>query len=131
MASRKTATTDDFADVIARILDEYGEEVNERMGEVVNELAQKGAKQLRATSPVDEGAPQSGAYQKGWRVEKDKGDARGMLHSATIYNTHPGLPHLLEHGHALRQGGRWTPKGTHIKDVEDKIYDSFRPEDLA
>lgn len=120
----------DFSAEIERILDEYGDEVNERMGEVVNKLAQKAVKQLRATSPVDSGAPQGGAYAKGWRVEKDKGSARGLLHSATVYNTHPGLPHLLEHGHALRQGGR-SPGNSHIKPVEDMLYNSFRPEELA
>ena len=119
-----------FSDEIQKILAEYGDDVNERMGEVVNKLAQKGAKQLRANSPVDNGAPKSGSYAKGWRVEKDKAAARGLLHSATIYNSQPGLPHLLEHGHALRQGGRWEPNTEHIKPVEDELYNSFRPEDL-
>lgn len=130
MASRKTATTDDFANVIEQILDEYGEEVNDRMGEVVDKLAKTAAKQLRSTSPVDDGAPRSGAYAKGWSVEKSGKSHRQLTYTATVYNKEPGLPHLLEHGHALRQGGR-SPANPHIKKVEDAVYKSFRPEDLA
>lgn len=123
-------TTTDLAAEVERILAEYGDEVNEKMGEVVNKLAQKGAKQLRATSPVDASAPRSGAYAKGWTVEKDGKKHRQLRHSATIYNKEPGLPHLVEKGHALRQGGR-SPAKPHIKQVEDMLFDAFRPEDLA
>ncbi len=124
------ASSVDFSAEVNRILAEYGEEVNERMGEVVNQLAAKAVKELKAKSPVKKGAPKSGSYAKGWKVDKDKARARGLLHSATVYNSQPGLPHLLEHGHALRQGGRWEPKTEHIKPVDDALADLFRPEDL-
>lgn len=122
--------TTDLAGEINKILEEYGDEVNTRMSEVVDKLARKGVKQLRATSPVDTGAPKSGSYAKGWTVETSGKKHRQLRCSATIYNKQPGLPHLLENGHALRQGGR-SPKIEHIKPVENLLYDSFRPEDFA
>lgn len=123
-------STIDFAEAIEKILDEFGDEVKDRMDEVVDKLAQKAAKQLRATSPVNEGAPKSGSYARGWRVEKtDKAGHSRLTSTAIVYNKEPGLPHLLEHGHALRQGGR-SPAIVHIKPVEDMLYKSFRPEEL-
>ena len=41
-----------------------------------------------------------------------------------LYATVPGLPHLLEYGHAKRGGGR-VPGRAHIKPVEDKITKDF------
>lgn len=122
-------STTDLAGEVEKILNEFGDEVTERMGEVVDKLAQKAAKQLRQTSPVDKGAPQSGSYARGWTVEKSGKSHRQLTVSATVYNRQPGLPHLLEHGHALRQGGR-SPAIAHIKPVEDMLYKSFRPEEL-
>ena len=51
--------------------------------------------------------------------------------AAVLYNKTDGaLTHLLEHGHALRQGGR-SPAIVHIQPVEDLLYGSIRSEDLA
>lgn len=122
--------TFDLAGEVEKILNEYGDEVSERMAEVVEKVAKKGVKQLKATSPVDIGAPKSGSYAKGWAVETSGKKHKQLTCSATIYNRQPGLPHLLEHGHALRQGGR-SPAKPHIKPVEDMLFDLFRPEDFA
>lgn len=120
MASRK-CTIDTFPAEIQKILQKYGEEVNQNLSQVVDETAQKAAQTLRSSSPVDSRSKKSGAYAKGWRVEKSgaKG-GRGVTVGATVYNTHPGLTHLLENGHALRQGGRASAR-VHIAPVNDAI----------
>lgn len=120
MASRK-CTIENFSSEIQKILQKYGEDVEKNTAQIVDEVAQKGAQVLRNTSPVDHKGKQSGAYARGWRVEKSgMKSKRGLNQSATIYNTHPQLPHLLEHGHALRQGGR-SPAIPHIAPVEEII----------
>lgn len=121
MASRKV-TIDTFPAEIQKILQKYGEDVERNTSQIVDETAQKGAQLLRNTSPVNPNGKKSGAYAKGWRVEKSAvKSGRGLNQSATIYNTHPQLPHLLEHGHALRQGGR-SPAIPHIAPVEEIIF---------
>ena len=120
MASRKV-TIEAFPSEIQKILQKYGEDVDTNMSQIIDETAQKAATTLRNTSPVNPKGKKSGAYAKGWQVEKSTSkSARGLNQSATVYNTHPQLPHLLEHGHALRQGGR-SPAIPHIAPVEEII----------
>ena len=125
MASRKV-TIDTFPAEIQKILQKYGEDVERNTSQIVDETAQKGAQLLRNTSPVNPKGKKSGAYARGWRVEKGIAkSARGLNMSATIYNTNPGLPHLLEHGHALRKGGRTigdSPAIEHIAKVDQLIF---------
>lgn len=123
-------TPDNFKAQIQAILDEYEGEVNENLGQIVDKAGQKAAQLLRNTSPVDTHGKKPGAYAKGWKVEKSAKTHRQLHHSATVYNKYPGLPHLLENGHALRQGGR-SPAIVHIKPVEDAVYDSLRLEDIT
>lgn len=122
---------DNFQAEIQAILDEYEGEVNEHLGEIVDKAGQKAAQLLRNTSPVDVHGKKPGAYAKGWKVEKSAKHASrtGNIY-AIVHNKYPGLPHLLENGHALRQGGR-SPAIVHIKPVEDAIYDSLRLEDIT
>lgn len=117
-------TLENFSETIQKIIDEYGEEVDKNLDEVVNKTGQKAVQLLRSTSPVDEHSPQSGAYKKGWRLQKSEKAKSRLFHTAIAYNVHPGLPHLLEFGHALRQGGR-APAVPHIKKVEDAVYNSL------
>ena len=119
MASRKV-TIDTFPAEIQKILQKYGEDVEKNTSLVIDETAQKGAQLLRSMSPVNPKGKQSGAYAKGWRVEKTGASGR-IVATANIYNTHPGLTHLLENGHALRQGGR-SPAIPHIAPVEEIIF---------
>ena len=123
-------TIDNLDSEIQKILEEYSDEVNTRTGELVDQLARKGVQALKSSSPVKSGAPKSGSYARGWKVETTGKGHKQLMHNSTIYNSQPGLPHLLEHGHALRQGGR-SPAIVHIQPVEDLLYSSIRPEDLA
>lgn len=117
MASRK-ATIETFPAEIQKILQKYGEDVERNTSQIVDETAQKGAQLLRNTSPVNPKGKKSGAYAKGWRVQKA---GSGLVTTSSIYNTHPGMTHLLEKGHALRQGGR-ADAHEHIAPVEEIIF---------
>lgn len=110
---------DGLADALEKILDDYGDEIAEKNEEVVQKVGRRGAKALREES----GAKFNGTkYAGGWSVTFE-GD---RIHkTAIIYNKKvPGLPHLLEHGHAKRGGGR--TRGTlHIKPVENELIKMF------
>ena len=103
---------------IEKILENYGENVQQNINEVVGEITKKGAKTLNQQSGQTFGGKK---YRKSWttQVETGRTSAQG-----TIYSKIPGLPHLLEHGHALRGGGRTTGRA-HIAPVEEALVREF------
>lgn len=98
---------------LEEIMGEYVDHVRKVAKADIRAVAKESAKKLKDASPKRTkkgGTP--GAYASGWRV-KNEGDG------AVVYNaTNPGLTHLLENGHNLRQGGRWAGH-PHIKGVEE------------
>lgn len=104
---------------VDKILSEYGGDVQGNLNTIVGQMSKKGAQTLRQQSKNTFGG--TGKYAKGWTstVETGRVSAQG-----TIYNKTPGLPHLLENGHALRGGGR-TPGRPHIKPVEEALVREF------
>lgn len=109
------------ADVSA-ILEEYGEEVAEHLDEVTKDIGKKGAKALRSSSSGSFGG--SGKYARGWTYEVEESR---LGTTVTLYNRTPGLPHLLENGHAKRGGGR-VPGRSHIAPVEAELIDAYEKE---
>lgn len=123
----KPVTPDQLADAIQSILKDYEGELDEKIGEAMKKVSQKGVQMLKTTSPIADHTPQKGAYAKGWKVSVS--NHRNLTHEAVIYNAHPGLTHLLEHGHPTRNGGR-TKEQPHIKPVEDTLLKEFNMEEL-
>lgn len=112
-----------FAGTIRDILREYQEEEMITLDEAVKGVAKAGAKQLRAKSKQTFGG--TGRYAKGWTSTTETGrrSAQGYIYNKDL----PGLPHLLEYGHANRGGGR-TPGREHIAPVEEQIVKRFEEE---
>lgn len=110
---------DKLTQEVDKILSEYGSDVQGNLNTIVGQMSKKGAQTLRQQSKNTFGG--TGKYAKGWTstVETGRVSAQG-----TIYNKSPGLPHLLENGHALRGGGR-TPGRPHIKPVEEALVREF------
>jgi len=114
-----------FADIVDDILRvDYLPEVYKAMVEVVPDVAKEAAKKLRAESPK---RPGGGEYAKGWAYKLERGRTNVV---ATVYgkNGTYQLAHLLEKGHAKRNGGRVQPV-VHIAPVEEwatnKAYDDI------
>lgn len=121
--ARRRMGIDGLSDALEQILAQYGADVEESNAEIVQKTAQRAARALREESKKTFGG--SGRYAKGWTSETRKGRLRA---EATVYNkTAPGLAHLLEHGHANRNGGR-TPGRSHIAPVEEAIVTAFQKE---
>ena len=103
---------------IKDILNEYSEDIQEAINQEAIDVANKGMKELKETSPK-----RTGKYSKGWRVKTEKG--RGFI-NCTIHNaTNYQLTHLLEKPHLTRNGRRTTPK-VHIAPVEEKCIEEFQ-----
>ena len=127
---KKTAV-DRLKDAIAGILEEYADDVGISVDNIVNAMGKKGAQALRAKSK--ETFPKgTGEYAKGWKYEFHQ---TRRYSKTTLYNDHPGLPHLLENGHVTRNGtGRdygSVPGHTHIKAIADELLETFEREVTA
>lgn len=61
----------------------------------------------------------TGSYRKGWRMKKI-GKSKYVAYNKTDYQ----LTHLLEHGHAKRNGGR-VEAVVHIRPAEETAVNNF------
>lgn len=121
----KKITINNLGSAIEDALSEYGDEVTADVKAVTKSMAQVGVRALKSESKSSFGG--TGRYAKGWtyatRTER-------LSAGTTIYNKLPGLPHLLENGHAKRNGGR--VDGTvHIAPVEKELAEKFEKEILS
>lgn len=116
----KKVPLDKLSDEIESILDDYKNDINQGVRDAVVSVTKAGAKAVKAGAQST--FKGSGKYAKGWtsKVEKDRLGAHGVIYNKAA----PGLPHLLEKGHANRGGGR-TQGRPHIKPVEEKINKEF------
>ena len=114
------ARTIDLSAEVNKILQEYGDDVYTSINQITREVAQKGVRKLKADARNSFGG--TGEYAKEWTSQVETGhvSAQGVIYNKDL----PGLPHLLEHGHAMRNGGR-APGKVHIKPVEDELVRSF------
>lgn len=107
--------TGDLSAEIAKALSEYSSELEDKIDLIAEDVVNEAVTELKTTSPK-----RHGKYARNWRFKKN---AKG---SYVIYNAAPTyrLTHLLENGHALRNGGR-SRAIPHIKPVEEKLINSF------
>lgn len=119
----KKVSADAFASAVSKVIAQYSDNVRENLGDIVKDLSKKGAKEVKAKARTTFGG--SGEYANGWtsRFETGRFSAQGTIYNGAV----PGLPHLLENGHANRGGGR-TPGRAHIAPVEEEIVKQFENE---
>lgn len=98
---------------LTKALREYTTDVVEEIDMSAAEVAKDTVDLLKTTSPL-----RTGDYAKGWRVKKGKGSV--VVHNATNYQ----LTHLIENGHATRNGGRVSGR-VHIKPAEELAIKEF------
>lgn len=110
------SSIDDLADLVMDGLREYSEIANTAMKKAVRKTATSVKKEISANAPV-----KSGRYKKSWTAKKTKENSHTLemaVHSKDRYQ----LAHLLEKGHAKRNGGRVAGK-PHIAPAEENGAD--------
>lgn len=114
----RTINADSLRAVINDYLTEYGDEATAAIEEAGKATAKEVVKELRKGGGYNGGE----RFNKGWT---SKTEASRLGSATTVYNsTQPGLAHLLEFGHAKRNGGR-TKAFNFIAPVADNVESKF------
>lgn len=119
----KRTTIDSFAAEITKGLKEYSKLTEESLKGAVVEVSNE------VRDKIKEGSPKkSGDYEKSWKVTKERETAHSIqtvVHSKNRYQ----LAHLLEFGHAKKNGGR-TKAIPHIepatRDISEKVLEKIK-----
>ena len=104
----------DFSNDIAKILDDYSDEVAKVVQQAEQAAGRATVRELKALAPHDKGKT---GYDRSFATKKE---GSGRDATVVVYSKKPGLTHLLENGHAVSNqygptGGRangkkhWAP----------------------
>lgn len=120
-----TINIDGLADLISEYMDNYSQDVTDGVKKAVDTVAVEVNQEIKNHITFKQ---PTGKYVKAFRIKtvfEDRYNKRNTWHVA---NPHYRLTHLLENGHALRQGGR-SEAYPHIKYGEELAQK--RMEELA
>ncbi len=116
----------EMASAVSKILEEYADLADDTMRKAVKKSSKTVKDEISANAPA-----RTGKYARSWKTQTTKSDSHAL--EITVYSGIPGLPHLLEHGHAKRNGGRTSaivhiaPAEQHgIEELESEIERSLR-----
>ena len=108
----KTVSIDGLADAVMEELTEYNKLAGETMKKAVTKAGQTVRKEIQGGAPV-----RTGKYARSWTTKRTKESSTRL--EVTVYSpSRYMLAHLLEHGHAKRNGGR-TRAFPHIAPAEE------------
>lgn len=116
----------DLDKAIAKILNEFGEEITYILQETTEYVAKKGKDVVKENAPV---GPRKGKYKKSISVKKLKSDELESHYVIYSKKEYP-LTHLLEHGHATADGTGRTKAQPHFAKGEKWILDNYEKEFL-
>lgn len=114
-----TTSSFDFEKTVKQLLKNYRGEVIDAVTEVVPQVGREAAKRLRSQSATPR---RTGKYAKGWAFKAEKKRLKVIGYVYGKSGTYQ-IAHLLEYGHATRNGGRGADARPHIKDVEEWAND--------
>lgn len=109
----RNVSIDDMADAIMEEMEKYADLAADSLKEAVKETAASIHKDIQSGAPAD-----TRKYKKSWSVKNVREDSESIdlvVHSRNRYQ----LAHLLEHGHAKRNGGRVAAR-PHIAAAEER-----------
>ena len=118
----KTINPDELSKVVMDYLQNYKEDIDEDVKDTVDDITKKARDELKQISPRGKGSRKT-PYYKGWAIKLSK-RRTGVYHKVVWNKTNYQLTHLLEFGHATRNGGR-TKAIPHIRPVEEKYNVEF------
>lgn len=119
--SKEKVDVNELSSAISNYLNNYVEDIHEDVVEVTEDLTEKAVMELKEKSP--RGSSKVKPYWQGWESKiKIKGKLK--YHRVIWNKTNYQLTHLLEFGHATRDGKR-TKAQPHIQPIEDKYQQEF------
>ena len=117
----RTIRIENLDDAVRELLEEYADMTAETLKTAVDNAGTLAKKEIKATAPV-----KTGQYAKSWKAKKTKETATN--YQVTVYSpSRYRLTHLLEHGHAKRNGGR-VRAFPHIAPAEEKAEEHLLSE---
>ena len=109
---------------IEKYLKEYKEEIDEDVKQEATQTAKRVKDELKRISPIDRNSHRGRHYADGWAIST-KSSTKDGYYSKKIWNaTDYQLTHLLEFGHATKNGGHVNAQ-PHIRPTEDKYRVQF------
>ena len=93
-------TVGNMAEAIMKELDEYSKLASDSVKTAVKDAAKIVKTEISANAPV-----RTGKYKKSWTT-KTTDESSNSLHITVHSKNRYQIAHLLEHGHAKRNGGR-------------------------
>ena len=117
----KSIGTDQLGEAIAKELTLYGENVIEALKKEAKSSMDRLVKDTKATAPVGR---RKKHYRDSIKSKKVSESDRAVLYVWYVDGADYRLSHLLENGHALRDGGR--SRATHfIQNASDPILEEY------
>ena len=125
MADKVKTSMDKFAADLNSILTQYSEDINKDVEDAAKAIGNKGKNAIKrnARAMLKKYGGQR-KYSNGWQLKKTVRKKTGNTEYVIFNKSAPGLAHLLEFGHATRNGGR-TRAFAHIQPVSDEIQNTF------
>ena len=109
----RQVSIDGLADAVQQELSDYVESTTDAVKDAVRHAGKNVKSGIEASAPA-----RTGKYKKSWAVKETDENSHKLVvtvHSRNRYQ----LAHLLEHGHAKRNGGRVAAR-PHIAQAEEK-----------
>ena len=134
MSNSNKVTVDNLSSEIMKYLTEYKEDINDEVKEVSDKIIKEAKNELKVISPKAKRNVKlkggkvvpAGSYAKSWSIRNGK-KAKDIYSKIAYNKEHYRLTHLLEFGHAKRNGER-NPGAKaipHIRKTEDKYRGKF------
>lgn len=115
----EVVSADELSEAIGGLLDDYNREVIEATKVEAKKHMTKLVKETKNTAPK-----KTGKYKRAITSRKEWENPLGVEYIWYVKAPHYRLSHLLEYGHAKRNGGR--TKAFHfIKNATDPVVDSY------
>lgn len=106
---------DELAEAIAEYMENYSQDVTDRVKKAVDVVSKATNEEIKKHITFKQ---PTGKYVRAFRIKKSYEDGYKKINTWHVGNGQNRLTHLLEKGHALRQGGR-TKAYPHIKYGEE------------